>query len=164
MQYRSHRWPQLHASSVWDKIRTEVERWKHGARMNCQKDREHNEHDTDIPGLWDKISDSHSGVTRATVCLTWHTVQPTRRIPPVLLYLGSKFDIEVGESMFVRNDCVSWKHTWYQSPENTTILGWRNRFLVGQGLLIFEASWSHSQSVGMLWTSDQPQAETTQHS
>jgi hypothetical protein len=43
--------------------------------------------------------------------------------------------------------------------------------LVGQGLLIFEASRSHSgtpHSVGFLWTSDEPEAETlpenTQHS
>jgi hypothetical protein len=36
--------------------------------------------------------------------------------------------------------------------------------LVGQGLLIIEASRSHSdtpQSVGLLWTSDQPDAETS---
>jgi hypothetical protein len=35
---------------------------------------------------------------------------------------------------------------------------------VGQGLLIIEASRSHSdiqQSVGLLWTSDQPDAETS---
>jgi len=34
---------------------------------------------------------------------------------------------------------------------------------VGQGLLIVEDSWSHSDaphSVGLLWTSDQPDAET----
>jgi len=41
--------------------------------------------------------------------------------------------------------------------------------LVGQGLLIIEASRSHSDtshSVGLLWTSDQPDAETStwQHS
>jgi hypothetical protein len=36
--------------------------------------------------------------------------------------------------------------------------------LVGQGLLIIETSRSHSdtpQSVGLLWTSDQPDAETS---
>jgi hypothetical protein len=36
--------------------------------------------------------------------------------------------------------------------------------LVGQGLLIVEASWSNSdtpQSVGLLWTSDQPDAKTS---
>jgi hypothetical protein len=36
--------------------------------------------------------------------------------------------------------------------------------LVGQGLLIIEALWSHSdtlRSVGLLWTSDQPDAETS---
>jgi hypothetical protein len=36
--------------------------------------------------------------------------------------------------------------------------------LVGQGLLIIEASRSHSDtphSVGLLWTSDQPDAETS---
>jgi hypothetical protein len=36
--------------------------------------------------------------------------------------------------------------------------------LVGQGLLIFQASRSHSdtaQSVGLIWTSDQPDAETS---
>ena len=36
--------------------------------------------------------------------------------------------------------------------------------LVGQGLLIVEDSWSHSDtlhSVGLLWTSDQPDAETS---
>ena len=36
--------------------------------------------------------------------------------------------------------------------------------LVGQGLLIIEASRSHSDtshSVGLLWTSDQPVAETS---
>jgi len=36
--------------------------------------------------------------------------------------------------------------------------------LVGQGLLIIEASQSHSdtpQSVGLIWTSDQPNAETS---
>ena len=35
---------------------------------------------------------------------------------------------------------------------------------VGQGLLIVQASWSHSDtsySVGLLWTSDQPNAETS---
>ena len=35
---------------------------------------------------------------------------------------------------------------------------------VGQGLLIIEDSWSHSDtphSVGLLWTSDQPDAETS---
>ena len=35
---------------------------------------------------------------------------------------------------------------------------------VGQGLLIIEASWSHSDTphtVGLLWTSDQPEAETS---
>ena len=38
--------------------------------------------------------------------------------------------------------------------------------LVGQGLLIIEASGSHSDtphSVELLWTSDQPNAKTTQH-
>jgi hypothetical protein len=38
------------------------------------------------------------------------------------------------------------------------------QLLVGQGLLIVEASWSHSDtphSVGLLWTSDQPVAETS---
>jgi len=37
------------------------------------------------------------------------------------------------------------------------------QLVVGQGLLIFEASRSHSDtphSVGLLWTSDQPDAET----
>jgi hypothetical protein len=37
------------------------------------------------------------------------------------------------------------------------------QFLVGQGLLIVEASWSHTDTshlVGLLWTSDQPDAET----
>jgi len=36
--------------------------------------------------------------------------------------------------------------------------------VVGQGLLIIEDSWSHSDtphSVGLLWTSDQPDAETS---
>ena len=36
--------------------------------------------------------------------------------------------------------------------------------LVGQGLLIIESSWSHSHtphSVGLLWTNDQPVAETS---
>jgi len=36
--------------------------------------------------------------------------------------------------------------------------------LVGQGVLVFEASRSHSdtpQSVGLLWTSDQPDADTS---
>jgi len=35
---------------------------------------------------------------------------------------------------------------------------------VGHGLLIVEDSWSHSDtphSVGLLWTSDQPDAETS---
>jgi len=35
---------------------------------------------------------------------------------------------------------------------------------VGQGLLIIEASWSHWdtwQSIGLLWTSDQPDANTS---
>jgi hypothetical protein len=46
---------------------------------------------------------------------------------------------------------------------------WLNSPLVGQGLLIVEASRSHSDTlhlVGLLWTSDQPDAETsdiTQH-
>ena len=38
--------------------------------------------------------------------------------------------------------------------------------LLSQGLLIYEASLSHSdtpQSVGLLWTSDQPEAETTHY-
>jgi len=37
------------------------------------------------------------------------------------------------------------------------------QFLMGQGLLVLEASLSHSDtphSVGLLWTSDQPNAET----
>jgi hypothetical protein len=41
---------------------------------------------------------------------------------------------------------------------------WRNSPPVGQGLLIMEDSWSHSDtshSVGLLCTSDQPDAETT---
>jgi hypothetical protein len=41
---------------------------------------------------------------------------------------------------------------------------WRYSRLVGQGLLIIEASRSHSDtphSVGLLWTSDQPDAETS---
>jgi hypothetical protein len=41
---------------------------------------------------------------------------------------------------------------------------WRNSHVVGLGLLIIEASWSHSDtphSVGPLWTSDQPDAETS---
>jgi hypothetical protein len=43
------------------------------------------------------------------------------------------------------------------------------QLVVGQSLLIVEDSWSHSntqQSVGLLWTSDQPDAETStwQHS
>jgi hypothetical protein len=36
--------------------------------------------------------------------------------------------------------------------------------LVGQGLLIIKDSWSHSEtlySVGLLWKSDQPDAETS---
>jgi hypothetical protein len=36
--------------------------------------------------------------------------------------------------------------------------------LLGQGLLIIEASWSHldtPHSVGLFWTSDQPDAETS---
>jgi hypothetical protein len=36
--------------------------------------------------------------------------------------------------------------------------------LIGQGLLIFDASWSQSDtphSVGLLWTSDQPDSETS---
>jgi hypothetical protein len=36
--------------------------------------------------------------------------------------------------------------------------------LVDKGLLIIEASWSHSdtsQSVGLLWMNDQPVAETS---
>jgi len=36
--------------------------------------------------------------------------------------------------------------------------------LVGYGLLIIEASWSYSnipQWVGLVWTSDQPDAETS---
>jgi hypothetical protein len=36
--------------------------------------------------------------------------------------------------------------------------------LVGQGLLIIEDSWSHSDTphlVGLLWTSDQPGAEAS---
>jgi len=36
--------------------------------------------------------------------------------------------------------------------------------LLGQGLPIIEASWSHSgtpHSVGLLWTNDQPNAETS---
>jgi hypothetical protein len=33
--------------------------------------------------------------------------------------------------------------------------------LAGQGLLNIEASRSHSDSVGLLWTSDQPVAETS---
>ena len=35
--------------------------------------------------------------------------------------------------------------------------------IVSQGLLIIEASWSHSEtrhSLGILWTSDQPDADT----
>jgi hypothetical protein len=38
------------------------------------------------------------------------------------------------------------------------------QFLVGQGFLIIEASRSHSgtpHSLGYLWTSDQPEAETS---
>jgi hypothetical protein len=38
---------------------------------------------------------------------------------------------------------------------------------VGQGLLIIEASWSHSvtpHSVGLLWRSDQAVADNTKHS
>jgi hypothetical protein len=41
-------------------------------------------------------------------------------------------------------------------------LPWRNSPPVGQGLLIIEASRSHSdtpQSVGLLWTGDQPDAD-----
>jgi len=46
----------------------------------------------------------------------------------------------------------------------TFFLPWRNSPLVGQGLLIIEGSWSHSdtpQSIVLLWTSDQPDAETS---
>ena len=45
----------------------------------------------------------------------------------------------------------------------TILLPWRNS-PIGQGLLIIEDSWLHSdtlQSVGLLWTSDQPDAETS---
>ena len=39
------------------------------------------------------------------------------------------------------------------------------RVTAGQGLMIIEASWSHSEtlthSVGLLWTSDKPGAETS---
>ena len=50
-----------------------------------------------------------------------------------------------------------------------TFLPWRNSPPVGQGVIIIEYSWSHSHtphSVGLLWTSDQPVAETSkwQHS
>jgi hypothetical protein len=43
-------------------------------------------------------------------------------------------------------------------------LPWRSSTPVGQSLLIVEESWSHSdtqQSVKLLWTSDQPDAETS---
>lgn len=43
--------PQLHGSSLSDKIRNEVERWKHGENASCQKDREHNEHNDTNTGV-----------------------------------------------------------------------------------------------------------------
>ena len=60
--------------------------------------------------------------------------------------------------------------TPYLSPEmqrwglNFFLFPWSNSPPVGQGLLIIEASRSHSdtsQSVGLFWTSDQPVAETS---
>ena len=57
------------------------------------------------------------------------------------------------------------KNRW-QYRETTALFfsPWRNSPLMGQGLLIVEASQSHSdtpQSVGLLWTSDHPDAETS---
>ena len=123
--------PQLHSSSLWDKIRTEVGHWKYGQRVNCQKDWEHNEHnDTDTGVLRDKISESQ----QLFVLRLWVLHVPHRAANQedtaccrcmLLLSSGSKLDIEDGDSVFFRNDCVSWRHTRYQSPENTTIVGWR---------------------------------------
>jgi hypothetical protein len=50
------------------KLEPKLERWKHGAHVSSQKDKEHNGHD-DIgtPGLCCTNSGSHGGVTRATV-------------------------------------------------------------------------------------------------
>ena len=62
---------------------------------------------------------------------------------------------------------VFWTWFLYQF---TTHFPMAQQPLAGQGLLINEALWSHSDtphSVGLLWTSDQPYAETwqpTQHS
>ena len=57
------------------------------------------------------------------------------------------------------------------SKRNFFIFYWHNSPLVGQGLLIVEASRSHSdtpQKVGLLWTSDhrmqRPLPDNTQHS
>ena len=121
--------PQLHGSSLWDKIWTEVKHLKHGANVGRQKDREHNEHnDINTGVLWDKISDCTAvcmatvGVARVTPC----NLPAGCRLLEGQAAGGSKFDIEDAQSVFFRNGCVSWKHTLYQSPENTTILGWRN--------------------------------------
>jgi hypothetical protein len=56
------------------------------------------------------------------------------------------------------------KTAMYLESKVPTFFFTEQQHLVGQGLLIFDASRSHSdtpQLVGLLWTSDQPDAETS---
>jgi hypothetical protein len=65
-------------------------------------------------------------------------------------------------SMLIRDCSSAWFYTeWYitQNPFSVS-----QQPLIGQGVIIVEASWSHTitlHSVELLWTSDQPDTETS---
>ena len=79
---------------------------------------------------------------------------------------GLKFRLALLFLSVLFNDVVNFQIyiTLYNSFLYHTFFSMAQQPLMCQGLLIIEASWSHSDtshSVGLLWTSDQPHAETS---
>ena len=70
----------------------------------------------------------------------------------------------MGTSLILSVEVGSLSLSWKRNVEHYCFFSWAQQPLVGQGLLIIEASRSHSDtphSVRLLWMSDQPDAETS---